>query len=124
MRFLTMVKSVEGGNRMPPPELIEEIEKWAEEATRNGTLVLRGGLYPSAAGVRVRVSGGQVQIHDGPFAEAKEVVGGFAILEAKTREEVVEAARRLMEVNRKYMPGWEGECELRQIWTDDPRTEG
>jgi len=122
-----LTKGKEGGP-MPPPEMIEAVERLAEEATKDGTLVLRGGLYPSGAGgARVRVSGGELRVLDGPFTEAKEVIGGFAIFEFKSREEAIEAARHFMELSRRHWPGWEGECEVRQMWSPDedfPQAEG
>ena len=119
MRFLTLTKGKEGG-AMPPPEMIEAVERLAERATQDGTLVLRGGLYPTAAGgARVRVSGGRVQVLDGPFTEAKEVIGGFAIFEYRSREEAIEAAKSFMELSRRHWPEWEGEIEVRQMWSPD-----
>jgi hypothetical protein len=63
----------------------------------------------------VGLSGGRLSVVDGPFAESKEVVGGFALLELGSREEAVEAARWLMQQHQELMPGWEGEVEVRQI---------
>ena len=113
MKFMTMVKSKEG--QMPPPRLMEEIAKLGEQAAADGMMVLSGGLYPSADGVRVSVSGGELKVLDGPFTEAKEVIGGFAIFEFKSREEAIEAARHFMELSRRHWPGWEGECEVRPM---------
>ncbi len=115
MRFMTMVKSGES-NGPPPQALMDAIAKLGEEATRNGTMVQMGGLFPSAAGARVRLSKGKLVITDGPFSEAKEVIGGFAVFELPSREAAVEAARRFMELHRDHWPGWEGETEVRQIF--------
>ena len=117
MKFMTMVKSREG--QMPPPKLMEEIARLGEQAAKDGTMVLSGGLYPSAASVRVRVKGGELQVLDGPFTEAKEVIGGFAIFELKSKEEAVEAAKHFMDLHRKHWPGWEGESEVRQMFGPD-----
>lgn len=114
MKFLTMVKAREG--QIPPPRLMEEIARLAEQATKDGTMVLTGGLYPSAASVNVIVSGGELRVVDGPFSEAKEVIGGFAIFERESKEEAVEAAKHFMELHREYWPGWEGTCEVRQMF--------
>ena len=114
-----MTKGKEGGE-MPPPEMIEAVERLDEQATKDGTLVLRGGLYPSGAGgARVRVSGGELRVLDGPFTEAKEVIGGFAIFELKSKEEAVEAAKHFMELHRKHWPGWEGVSEVRRMFGPD-----
>jgi hypothetical protein len=116
MRFLSMVRSVEGGGKMPPPEMFEEVEKWAEQAEKDGTMVLRGGLFPSAATVRVRLDDGQIRVLDGPYAEGKEVIGGFSVLELKSKQEAIDATVAFMELTRRLWPEWQGECELRQMW--------
>ncbi len=119
MKFLMMAKGAEGQG-MPPMELIEAIEKSADELSKNGKMVLRGGLYPAAQAARIRVAGGKVTATDGPFAEAKEVVGGFAILEFNSREEAVETAREWAELHHRLWPAWVGETEVRQIFDGEP----
>ncbi|HEY1252062.1 MAG TPA: YciI family protein [Thermoanaerobaculia bacterium] len=119
MRFLYMVKGKEGQG-MPPAAMIEAVEQAAEEATKNGTMVIRGGLYPAAESIHARVDGGKVNVTDGPFAEAKEVIGGFAIFELKSREEAIESAREFMELHRRHWPGWVGELEVRQLFDGAP----
>jgi hypothetical protein len=103
----------------PPKELMDAIAKLAEEAVKAGTMVLSGGLSPTAQSTRVRVSRGQVNKIDGPFTEAKEVVGGFAIFELKSKEEAIEGAMCFMELHRKHWPGFEGETEIRQLYGPD-----
>ena len=115
MRFMTLVKGHE--NAGPPPKsLLDAIAKLGAEGTKAGTLLETGGLYPSATGARVRLSGGKVTVTDGPFTETKEVIGGYAIFELKSRAEAIDATRRFMELHRTHWPGWEGETELRQIF--------
>ena len=115
MRFMTLVKSAE--TQGPPPQaLMDAIGKLGEEAFRNGTMVEMGGLHSSAAGTRLRLAGGKLTVTDGPFSEAKEVIGGYAVFELKSKEEAVEAARRFMELHKIHWPGWEGETEVRQIF--------
>jgi hypothetical protein len=75
-----------------------------------------GGLLPSAMGARVRIARGKLSVIDGPFAEAKEVVGGYAVYVASSKAEAIEQARRFMDLHLKHWPGWEGETELRQIY--------
>jgi len=99
---------------MPPKELLDAIGKLSEEAIKNGTLLGNGGLLPTAAGASVRLSDGRVTVTDGPFAEAKEIIGGYALLELNSNAEAVEAARYFMEVHKKHWPGWEGETEVRE----------
>ena len=115
MRFMMMVKHPEPSGP-PPKELMDAMAKLTEEAVKAGTMVASGGLAPTAASTRVRLSRGQVTAIDGPFTEAKEVVGGFAILEFKSKEEALEGARAFMELHRKHWPGWEGETEIRQVF--------
>ncbi len=114
MRFMVMVKT--GENQGPPPkELMEAMAKRAEESGRAGALLQTGGLAPSLMGARVRVSGGKLTVTDGPFTEAKEVVGGYAVVEARSKEEAIEGARWLMQLHIDYWPGWEGEAEVRHL---------
>jgi len=115
MKFMMIVKHAE--NQGPPPkELMDAIASLAQEAAKAGTILGNGGLGPTALGARVRVSGGRVTVTDGPFTEAKEVIGGYAQFELKSREEAVESAVRFMELHKKYWPGWEGETEVRQMF--------
>jgi hypothetical protein len=101
---------------LPPQELMDAITKQAEEETKAGKMLANGGLLPTAQGARVRLSGGRVTVTDGPFTEAKEVIGGFAQFEYKSKEEAMEAAVQFMELHKKYWPGWEGETEVRQMF--------
>jgi hypothetical protein len=79
-------------------------------------LIANGGLRPTVQGARVRISDGKLSVTDGPFTEAKEVIGGFAQFELKSREEAIESAVRFMELHRKHWPGWEGETEIRVMY--------
>ena len=115
MRFMMLVKSAENSG-LPPKELMDAMAKLAEEAVNNRTMIESGGLAPTAASTRVRVSRGQLTTIDGPFTEAKEVVGGYAVFELKSKEEALEGAVRFMELHRKHWPGWEGETEIRQVF--------
>jgi hypothetical protein len=115
MRFMMIVKHAEKQGP-PPKQLMDAIAKLAEEAAKAGTMLGSGGLGPTALGARVRLSGSQVTVTDGPFTEAKEIVGGYAQFELKSKEEAVESAVRFMELHKKYWPGWEGETEVRQMF--------
>jgi hypothetical protein len=99
----------------PPPALLAAIAKAGEQAAKDGTLLDQGGLAPTAAGAEVRLAGGKVTVVDGPFTEAKEVVGGYAMWQLRTRDEAVEAARRFMELHAEHWPGFDGVCVVRQI---------
>jgi hypothetical protein len=113
MRFVYLVKSASSGP--PPQRLMEELDKLAAREMKAGTVVDMGGLLPLAIGARVRLAGGKIEVTDGPFAESKEVVGGYAIFEYKSREEALASAVEFMDVHLKYGEGWEGECEMRQV---------
>jgi hypothetical protein len=115
MRFMMIVKHKENQGH-PPKELMDAIAKVAEEETKAGTMIGSGGLGPSAQGARVQLSGGKVTVTDGPFTEAKEIIGGYAQFEFKTKEEAVRSAVDFMELHKKHWPGWEGETEVRQMW--------
>jgi hypothetical protein len=114
MRFLMLVKH--GENPGPPPkEFLDAMAKLGEEAAKSGTMLQSGGLSPLAKSTSVRLSRGQLTTIDGPFSESKEVVGGFAMFELKSKEEAIEGAKQFMELHKKYWPGWEGETEVRQV---------
>ena len=116
MRFMMLVKHSENSRAVAPPKkLMDELSKLSDEAVNTGRMVANGGLAPTAQSSRVRLAGGKVTVVDGPFAEGKEVVGGFAILEFKSKEGAMEGAVQFMELHRQYWPGWEGETEVRQL---------
>jgi hypothetical protein len=112
MRFLSVYKSPER-NTPPTPEEIARMGNLIEEWMKKGKLLSTEGCLPSALGARVRVDGGKFTITDGPFTEAKEVVGGFAILDAPSKEAAVEYVKEFLQVAGL------GECELRQLYEND-----
>jgi hypothetical protein len=115
MRFMMLVRHKE--NQGPPPkELMDAISVLGEEAVKAGTMISNGGLASTAQSTRVRVSNGKLTVTDGPFTEAKEVIGGYAQFELKSKQEAIDGAIRFMELHRKYWPEWEGETEVRQIF--------
>jgi hypothetical protein len=113
MKFMMIVKSSEKSG-YPPQALMDEIDKLSKQA--GNTMIGGGGLGPTALGARVRLSGGKVTVIDGPFSEAKEIIGGYAQFELNSKQEAVEGAIRFMELHKKYWPGWEGETEVRQMF--------
>ncbi len=115
MRFMMIVKSAENLG-FPPKPLMDAIGKLSEDAVKAGTMIGSGGLLPTATGTRVRLSGGKLTVIDGPFTEAKEVVGGYAQFELKSKEEAIEGAKRFMELHKEHWPGWEGETEIREMF--------
>jgi hypothetical protein len=117
MKFLTFIRSSEAYRSSPPPAaLMEAMGKFVEQSRANGTLVDTGGLLPSKDGARIRLANGEVTVSDGPFTETKEVIGGWAILQAASTAEAVRHAREFMELHRKHWPGFDGECELRPMF--------
>lgn len=120
MRFMSIVTSAQTGP--PTPELIEEMNKLANREIEAGRMVDMGGLMPVAMGARVRIAGGELSVIDGPFIEAKEMIGGYAIFEFNNKAEAVAAAVEFMQLHKDFMPGWEGTCEIRELVT--PGAEG
>ena len=114
MRYLVFVKMAEDVGEAPPA-LQEAMGRAMSDAFAAGSMIDAGGLYPTAQSTEVRVADGAVTQTDGPYAEAKEVVGGYAILEARSQEEAVEGARRVAQIHVDFWPGWEGSVEVRRI---------
>jgi len=112
---MMLVKSAENSGP-PPTQLMDAIARLAEDAAKAGRMLGSGGLAPTAQSSRVRLSGGQLTVIDGPFVETKEVVGGYAQFEFKSKREAIESAMQFMDLHRQYWPGWEGETEIRQIY--------
>jgi hypothetical protein len=121
MRFMMLVKSTENSGP-PPKELMDAIAKLGEEASKNGSMIESGGLAPSATSTRVHLAQGKITAIDGPFAETRELVGGYAVFEFNSKREAVDSALQFMELHRKHWPGWEGETEIRQIFTQQDYT--
>jgi hypothetical protein len=110
MRFLSIYKTVET-NTPPSLEHMTKMGQLIEESMKAGVLLATEGCLPSASGARVRLSNGKITVTDGPFTETKEVIGGFAMLQANSKAEAIELARKFLEV------AGDGECEIRQIFT-------
>jgi hypothetical protein len=115
MRFMMLVKSSEKSGP-PPKALMDAIAKLTEDAARGGTMIGGGGLGPTAQGARVRLAGGKITVIDGPFTEAKEILGGYAQFELGSKQEAIESTVRFMELHKLHWPGWEGETEIRQMF--------
>jgi hypothetical protein len=101
---------------------MEAMTKLSEEASKGGTMLQAGGLAPTAISNRVRLAKGKVTVIDGPFAETREVVGGFAVFEVESKQEMIDATVKFMELHREHWPGWEGETEVRQVFGPDDCT--
>ena len=118
MRFMFIVKSTHSGP--PTPELMEAMHKLADREIKAGRMLDNGGLMPLAMGAQVRIKDGQLSVVDGPFVEAKEVIGGYAIFELRNKEEAVASAVEFMQLHKDLMPGWDGVCELRALASGSP----
>lgn len=116
MKYLSFVRSSEKyRDAQPPAAMMEAMGKLVEKFTKEGALVDTGGLAPSRDGFRMRVANGKLTTTDGPFAESKEVIGGWAVLQADSKAEILRLSTEFMELHRKYWPEFEGECEVRPI---------
>ena len=112
MRFLSMIRIDETSAQAPSEQLMSDMGKLIEEMTKAGVLISTAGLRPTSEGVRVRLKRGRLSLVDGPFTEAKEVIGGYAILEAKSKDEAVELTKRFLKIHGTE---WDIECEGRQL---------
>ena len=113
MRFMSIITSAH--TDMPTPELMEAMGKLADREIKAGRMIDMGGLMPLQAGAQVRIRDGELSVIDGPFVEAKEVIGGYAIFEFRDKEEAMASAVEFMQLHRQHMPGWEGTCEVRAM---------
>jgi hypothetical protein len=112
MRFLSMIRVDENSGQKPSEQLMRDMGKLMEDLTREGVLIRTAGLRPTAEGARVRLRQGKLSTVDGPFAETKEVIGGYAVLEAESMEQAVELTKRFLKVHGNE---WEIECEVRPL---------
>jgi hypothetical protein len=114
MRFMSLVTSPQP-MKAPTPALMEAMGKLAEREIKAGRMIDMGGLTPLQDGARVSIEGGKLRVTDGPFVEAKEVIGGYAIFEFRDKAEALAMAKEFMQLHLDHMPGWEGACELRPM---------
>jgi hypothetical protein len=119
MRFMYLVKHP-GPPGNPTAEMMEAMHKLSDREIKAGRMIDSGGLTPVAMGAQVRIADGKLSVIDGPFVEAKEVVGGYAIFELRDKEEALAMAKEFMQLHLDHMPGWEGTCEVRAFFAGDP----
>jgi hypothetical protein len=119
MRFMAMVKATKDSEtgKMPDETLLAEMGKFNEELVKAGVLLAGEGLHPSSKGARVRFSGSGTKrtVIDGPFAETKELIAGFWLLQVKSKEEAIEWIKR----SPNPFPGQDSEIEIRQVFEAD-----
>jgi hypothetical protein len=107
MRFMTLYKPGTESDAPPSQQEMAALGQLIEEMARAGVLIATDGLQPSSKGARVRISEGKFTVTDGPFAETKELIAGYSIVEAKSKQHAIELTKRFLEVMG------EGECEIR-----------
>ena len=116
-KFMTIVKGSEN-HAPPPPELIQGIDQLMKDAGKR--FVSAGGLLDSGKGARARLSKGKITVTDGPFTEAKEVIGGFAIYDVPSLKEAKEWTRRFLDLHVRFFSGWDCEVEIREMMEGPP----
>jgi hypothetical protein len=110
MRFLCVYKPSKPEGVPPADQKMAEMGKFIEESMKSGVLLATEGCLPSALGARVRVSGGKFMVTDGPFAETKELIGGFALIRAGSKQEAIEFTKTFLKI------AGDGETEIRQVY--------
>lgn len=117
MKYLMFIRHPESYRQAgPPAALMEAMGTFIQKSMQDGSLVDTGGLLPSKDGARVRLANGTISVTDGPFSEAKEVIGGWAIIRADSKEAAVKSATEFLDLHRKHWPEFEGECEVRPMY--------
>lgn len=116
MKFLMLIKHPESDRNLEIPKgLLEAMGEFVTANLKNGVLLDTAGLKPTKDGFRVRLSGGAIGVTDGPFTETKEVIGGYALVQAPSRDAALEIARTFMDLHRVHWPTFEGVCEVRPL---------
>lgn len=119
MRFMYIVTSPQP-QVGPTPALLQAVGKLADLEIKAGRMIDTGGLMPLQTGAQVRVADGKLNVTDGPFVEAKEVISGYAIFDLRDKEEALAIGREFMQLHLDHLPGWEGTCEVRAFATQGP----
>jgi hypothetical protein len=112
MRFLCLYKPGKPEGTPPSNGEISKMGQFIEESFKSGTLIATEGCLPSALGARISFRDGQFSVTDGPFAEAKEIVGGFALIRADSKEQAIEFTKTFMRI------AGDGQTEIRQVWEE------
>jgi hypothetical protein len=116
MKFLSMIRLNEKTAQPPSERLMTEMGKLMDEMFKSGALVRTAGLRPTSEGMRVRWNRGALSTTEGPFTETKEVIGGFAILEAKSMDEAIALTKRFLAIHGDE---FDLECEVRPLDGDE-----
>ncbi len=116
MKYLMLIKHTETYRQQQIPQgLMDAMGKFVQQGFEGGVLKDTAGLKPTTQAFKVRSSAGKLQMTDGPFAETKEVVGGYALVDVESAEKAREVAQQFMELHRVHWPEFEGECEVRPL---------
>ena len=116
MKYLMLIKHTEDyRNKEVPAGLHEAMGEFVGAGMKSGAIIDTAGLKPTSEGIRVALRGRKLTVIDGPFTEAKEIVGGYALMEMKSREEALAYARTFMDLHLQHWPEFEGECEVRPL---------
>ena len=116
MKFLMLIKHKEFPRNTPIPQgLLDAMGEFVGDAMKKGVIKDTAGLKPTEDGFRIRSKGGKLRVTDGPFTEAKEIVGGYAMAEVSSRDEAHQLAEKFMELHRVHWPEFECECEVRPL---------
>jgi hypothetical protein len=117
VKYLAFIRHAESYREAgPPAALMDAMGKFVQKSLQDGSLVDTGGLLPSKDGFRVRLAKGAISVTDGPFTETKEVIGGWAILNASSKNDALRIAQQFMELHRTHWPQFEGEAEVRPMF--------
>jgi len=121
MRYMMFIKHKENFKMEDVPQsLFTAMGEFVQESMKNGSIIDTAGLQPTAKGKRIRLAGGKLTVIDGPFTETREVIGGYALVEAKSNDEALALANRFMDLHRIHWPAFEGECEVRPLEGGEP----
>ena len=107
----------------PPLALMQAIGKLGEEMSKSGHLLEMGGLAPTALGALLNLERGTIRVTDGPFAESKELIGGYAIMQAASKAEAIELGRRFLQVHADVLgKSYKLQLEIRQLFDAPPQS--
>jgi hypothetical protein len=121
MKYMMFIKHPETSRSQPIPQgLLDAMGEFITAGFKSGVLKDTAGLKATSEGLRVRLNGGKLRVTDGPFTEAKEVIGGYAIVDVKSRKEALDLATQFMDLHRVHWPAFEGECEVRPLDDTEP----
>ena len=116
MRHLILIKHSEHIRNLPFPQALNDaMGTFVTDGMKSGVILDTAGLKPTAQGTRVRTDKGKLSVTDGPFTETKEIIGGYAMIEAESHAKAVDFAKQFMELHRVNWPEFDGECEVREL---------